>query len=173
MMLNNKQLAVVGGGPGGLILARLLQLEGIAVKLYERDLDKSARVQGSPLDMHETSGLAALRKAHLLEEFKANFRPGADKTIIANERAEIFFNEHAMERADDFGTDSFRPEIDRQALRKILLESLPPETVVWDSHFTSMKAQGKGWLLHFKNGARRTRMSWLRRKAPILKSGRT
>lgn len=46
----------------------------------------------------------------------------------------------------------FRPEIDRGPLRKILLESLQPETVVWDSHFISMEKQDTGWLLHFKNG---------------------
>ena len=95
MQLKNRQIAIVGGGPGGLTLARLLQLNGgsnaFAVKLYERDFNKDARVQGSPLDMHEESGLAALRKANLLEEFKKNFRPGADKMVIVNERAEIFF----------------------------------------------------------------------------------
>jgi 2-polyprenyl-6-methoxyphenol hydroxylase-like FAD-dependent oxidoreductase len=32
------------------------------------------------------------------------------------------------------------------------LESLVPETVVWDSQFISMEKQGGGWFLHFKNG---------------------
>lgn len=75
MKLKNKQIAIVGGGPGGLTLARLLQLKGASVKVYERDFNKDARVQGSPLDLHEASGLAALRKANLLDEFKKNFRP--------------------------------------------------------------------------------------------------
>ncbi len=79
MVIENKSIAIVGGGPGGLILARLLQLKGANVKVYERDINKDARVIGSPLDMHEESGLAALRKANLLDEFKKNFRPGADK----------------------------------------------------------------------------------------------
>lgn len=153
MELKNKQIAVVGGGPGGLTLARLLQLKGANVKVYERDFNKDARVQGSPLDMHEASGLAALRKANLLDEFKKNFRPGADKAVIVNERAEIFFSDHETKRDEDFGSAHFRPEIDRGPLRNILLESLQPETVVWDSHFTSMEAQNEGWLLHFKNGA--------------------
>lgn len=153
MLLQNKQIAVIGSGPGGLTLARLLQLEGANVKAYERDFNKDARVQGSPLDMHEDSGLAALRAANLLDEFKKNFRPGADKMIIVNERAEVFFSDHEIEREEDFGGEHFRPEIDRGALRKILLESLEPETVVWDSHFVSMEAQNAGWLLHFKNGS--------------------
>ena len=52
-IIENKQIAIVGGGPGGLTLARLLQLKGVNVKLYERDLNKNSRVIGLLLDMHE------------------------------------------------------------------------------------------------------------------------
>lgn len=152
MLIDNKLIAIVGGGPAGLTLARLLQLKGANVKVYERDFNKNARVQGSPLDMHEDSGLAAIHKAELLEEFKKAFRPGADRTLIMNEKAEIFFNDHETKPEEDFGHENFRPEIDRGPLRNMLLESLDPETVVWDSHFLSMERKGEGWLLHFKNG---------------------
>ncbi len=152
-MVQNKQIAIVGGGPGGLTLARLLQLKGANVKVYERDINKDARVQGSPLDMHEESGTAALRKANLLDEFKKHIRQGADKKIIVNERAEIVFSDHDTKPSEDSRNEHFRPEIDRFALRKVLLESLQPETVMWDSHFVSMERQNEGWLLHFKNGS--------------------
>ncbi|AZA83195.1 2-polyprenyl-6-methoxyphenol hydroxylase [Chryseobacterium lactis] len=151
MLIDNKSIAIVGGGPAGLTLARLLQLKNAHVKVYERDVNKNARVQGSPLDMHEDSGLAALRKAELLEEFKKNFRPGADKTLILNEQAEILYSDHDTKPEEDFGHEHFRPEIDRGPLRNMLLQSLHPETVVWDSHFISMEPKDKGWLLHFKN----------------------
>jgi 2-polyprenyl-6-methoxyphenol hydroxylase-like FAD-dependent oxidoreductase len=153
MLLQNKNIAIVGAGPGGLTLAKLLQLKGANVKLYERDFDKNARVQGSPLDLHEESGLAAIRKANLFNEFKQNFLPRADRKLITNERAEIFFSDHDTKLEENFGSEYFRPEIDRGTLRKILLESLQPETVVWDSHFISMEAQNEGWLLQFKNGS--------------------
>jgi len=152
MLIENKSIAIVGGGPAGLTLARLLQLKGANVKVYERDFNKNARVQGSPLDMHEDSGLAAIRKAELLDEFKKTFRPGADRTLIVNEQAEIFFNDHETKPEEDFGEEHFRPEIDRGPLRNMLLESLHPETVVWDSHFLTMEPQNEGWLMHFKNG---------------------
>ncbi len=152
MELQNKQIAIVGGGPGGLTLARLLQLKGLDVKVYERDLNKDARVQGAPLDLHEESGLSALRKAGLLEAFKQNYMVGADREVITNELAEIFFSDHDDKPAENFGHTHFRPEIDRGALRKILLESLASETVVWDSHFLGMDPEYEGWLLHFKNG---------------------
>lgn len=151
MHIKNKSIAIVGGGPGGLTLARLLQLKGADVKVYERDLNKNARVQGSPLDLHEDSGLAAIRKADLLKEFKENFLPGADKTRIVNEQAEILFSDHETNLEENFGDPYFRPEIDRFALRKILLDSLKPETVVWDSHFISMEKQEEGWKLNFKD----------------------
>lgn len=152
MKLNDKQIAIVGGGPGGLTLARLLQLQGANVKVYERDVNKHARVQGSPLDLHEDSGLAALRKADLMDEFKKNYMPGADKMVLINEQAEIIFSDHETKPDENFDSEHFRPEIDRGPLRNILLESLEPKTVVWDSHFISMEPQANGWLLHFKNG---------------------
>jgi 2-polyprenyl-6-methoxyphenol hydroxylase-like FAD-dependent oxidoreductase len=152
MKLQDKKIAIVGGGPGGLTLAKLLQLKGADVKVYERDLNKKARVQGSPLDLHDDSGLAAIIKANLLDDFKNNFLSRADRTKIVNERAEVFFNDHEAKVEENFGNPYFRPEIDRGALRKILIESLQPETVMWDSHFISMDRRKEGWLLHFKNG---------------------
>ncbi|MGC4022315.1 MAG: hypothetical protein QM734_10380 [Cyclobacteriaceae bacterium] len=71
--------------------------------------------------------------------------------IITNEQAEILFSDHETKH-ENFGHAHFRPEIDRGVLRRILLESLQSETVVWNSHFVSMNKQGEGWLLHFKNG---------------------
>jgi 2-polyprenyl-6-methoxyphenol hydroxylase-like FAD-dependent oxidoreductase len=152
MILQDKQIAIIGGGPGGLTLARLLQLKGANVKVYERDINKDARVQGSPLDMHEGSGWAALGKANLIEEFNKNVRQGADKKVIVNEHAAIIFSDHGTKHDEDSRYE-YRPEIDRGSLRKIFLESLQPGTVVWDSHFVSMEKQNEGWLLHFKNGS--------------------
>ncbi|RYY52702.1 MAG: FAD-dependent monooxygenase [Chitinophagaceae bacterium] len=152
MLLQNKQVAIIGGGPGGLTLARLLQVEGVHVKVYERDPGKNARVQGSPLDLHETSGLAAIRKAGLLDIFRANYMDGADRTTITNPNAEILFSDHEQPGEQTFGDEHFRPEIDRGVLRRILLESLHEDTVIWDSHFISMKPTANGWTLQFKNG---------------------
>lgn len=151
MLIQNKQIAIIGGGPGGLTLARLLQLKGSNVKVYERDINKDARVQGSPLDMHEESGSAALRKANLFDEFNTNAIIGADKKIIVNKNAEICFSDHKAGEVAD--SNHIRPEISRGVLRKILLESLQPETVVWNSHFIAMEKQNDGWVLHFKNGS--------------------
>ena len=65
--LEGKKIAIAGAGPGGLTLARLLQQSGAQVSVYERDQSRNARVQGSALDLHEGSGLAALEAAGLTE----------------------------------------------------------------------------------------------------------
>lgn len=152
MLIQDKQIAIIGAGPAGLTLARLLQLKNACVNVYERDFNKNARVQGSPLDMHEESGSAALRKANLWKEFIKNVHVGADKKVIVNEQAEIVFSDHNSSNDEDMTGNNFRPEIDRGSLRKLLLESLQPETVIWDSHFVSMEKQNGGWRLLFKNG---------------------
>ncbi|MGN6395838.1 MAG: FAD-dependent oxidoreductase [Mucilaginibacter sp.] len=149
MLLDNKQIAVVGGGPAGLALAKLLQLKGVDVKVYERDTDRNVRVQGATLDLHEGTGLEALKRAGLLDEFYKHHRPVASKMRLVDKTLNIAFDDH------DFATITAetRPEIDRAPLRDILLNSLKPDTVIWDSHFISMEKEKSGWRLCFKNGS--------------------
>ncbi|MBJ9984183.1 FAD-dependent monooxygenase [Acinetobacter sp. S40] len=151
MLLKNKKIAIIGGGPAGLTLARLLQLQNMHVTVFERDLNQHARVQGSPLDLHQDSGLKALQKSGLLDQFKQHFMPQADRKKIMNEQANVFLSDHDDQHQPKFGDPDFRPEIDRGALRKILLESLLPNTVQWDHQFISMQTQAEGWLLNFNN----------------------
>jgi 2-polyprenyl-6-methoxyphenol hydroxylase-like FAD-dependent oxidoreductase len=146
-LIENKKIAIVGGGPGGLTLARLLQLRGADVKVYERDLHKDARAQGATLDLHEESGLKALREGGLYEAFLANYRPGAELVRIIDKDATIL--------AEDMPTpeeEIGRPEIDRGPLQQLLLDSLQPGTVVWGSHFEALSPHGDGWKLTFRNG---------------------
>src|SRR6187402_1071931 len=95
-LIPNKRIAIVGGGPGGLILARLLQLKGVNVKVYERDFNKDLRVQGATLDLHYESGLKALRAAGLIDAFRENYRPGADKGRIVDKKGNIIYDEHGV-----------------------------------------------------------------------------
>lgn len=152
MVIKDKQIAIIGGGPGGLTLARLLQQKGIHVHVYERDADKNVRQQGATLDLHDESGLKALTAAGLLNEFKANYRPGADKTRVTDEHGVIFSDDHLQTAEKDFGHEHFRPEIDRGPLRNILIASLHEGTVRWNSHITAMERNGDGWQLLFKDG---------------------
>ena len=146
-LIKNKTIAIVGGGPGGLTLARLLQIKDADVNVYERDPGSNARPQGATLDLHVESGLRAIREAGLIDAFMANYRPGADKLRIMHKDANI-----ELEDAGNYPDEYFRPEIDRGPLQNILLESLKPGTVVWNSHFVSMSEKNGSWKLDFKNG---------------------
>jgi len=148
MLVQNKQIAIVGGGPAGLTLARLLQMQNVNVKVYERDFNRDVRVQGSTLDLHEGTGLEALKRASLLDEFYKNHRPVASKMLLVDKSLNIKFDDHDFAKV----TSETRPEIDRAPLRNLLLDSLKPDTVVWNSNFSSMQKEKNGWLIQFKNG---------------------
>ncbi len=65
---------------------------------------------------------------------------------LVDRELNITFDDHNFAKI----TSETRPEIDRAPLRDILLNSLKPDTVIWDSQFTSMEKQERGWLSHFK-----------------------
>ena len=140
MILKDKQVAIIGAGPVGLTMARLLQQNGILVKVYERDEDPEARIWGGTLDLHEGSGQPALKAAGLLEQYFAMALP-MGRTLI-DEQYHVLFSTPPQ-------YDS--PEINRNDLRKILLESLASDTVVWGRKFTGLQACNGKWLLHFEN----------------------
>ena len=148
---DGRRIAIVGGGPGGLTLARILQRNGADVRVYERDISRDARVQGATLDLHEESGLKALRKADLMGAFNVNYRPGADKVIVVDRNAKTFLNEFF---SGEHGEE--RPEIDRGPLRNLLIDSLKENTVVWDSRFTSLARVDDSLRLEFLNGTTAT-----------------
>jgi len=162
MLLKDKLVAIIGGGPGGLTLAKLLQTKGANVSLYERDADRNARGQGTTLDLHEDSGLRALRIAGLMDEFRKRYRPGADRIRVTDKSGAILFDEHAYKPLEDFGAEHFRPEIDRAPLREMLIESLQPNTIRWNSQFVGMQpavvpglpcdSTAPGWRISFADG---------------------
>lgn len=155
-LIQNKEIAIVGGGPGGLTLARLLQLKGANVRVYERDFSKEERVQGAIVDLHFESGLKVIEAAGLMDAFKANYMPGADKFRMVDQEGSIMMDEHNQNSEAGFGDEHFRPEIDRGALRNILIDALLPDTVVWNSQFVSMAQVNNIWELNFKNGKKAT-----------------
>lgn len=145
--VDGKKIAVVGGGPGGLTLARLLQQRGAEISVYERDLSRSARVQGSALDLHEDSGLAALEAAGLMDEFWANYRPDLDRLRLADAKGTIL-HDHSRRMSGP----GKRPEIERGPLRDLLLDSLQPGTVQWDCKLESAEIKNEQVLLRFAGG---------------------
>jgi 2-polyprenyl-6-methoxyphenol hydroxylase-like FAD-dependent oxidoreductase len=145
--IKGKKIAIVGGGPGGLTLARLLQQSGAQLSVYERDQSRSARVQGSALDLHEDSGLAALEAAGLIDSFWVHHRPDLDRLRLTDAYGRIL-HDHPRHMS---GAGK-RPEIERGPLRDILLDSLQPGTVQWDRKLESAQMNGSQVLLSFAGG---------------------
>lgn len=75
-------IAILGGGPSGLSLARLLEVNGIDYIVYERDASPEVEIQGGSLDIHGKSGQLVLKEAGLFEEFKKYARWEDSKTIV-------------------------------------------------------------------------------------------
>lgn len=140
-LLSGKQLAIVGGGPVGLALARILQLRGADVTVYERDRSPAeVRVSGGTLDIHIEDGQRALAAAGLLDQFRQLARPTGER--MTDRHGTILVEEGADEQAD-------RPEIDRLDLQRMLLTSLTPGTVVWNQQFEALELRAGRVVLHF------------------------
>jgi 2-polyprenyl-6-methoxyphenol hydroxylase-like FAD-dependent oxidoreductase len=128
-------IAIAGAGLGGLTLARVLHVHGIAATIYEADASADARTQGGMLDIHEDNGQLALKAAGLYDEFRRIIREGGEATRILDPYGTVLIDE------PDDGSGG-RPEVHRGALRRMLLDSLPEGTVEWGRKVAAIRALG-------------------------------
>ncbi|MEH1166798.1 FAD-dependent monooxygenase [Micromonospora sp. CPCC 205539] len=144
------RIAIAGGGLGGLTLAQVLHRHGIDAVVYEREGSRSARPQGGSLDLHPESGQHALAEAGLAGRFRSEARPEGEEHRILDPTGRTLIHHEPQP-----GSFSGRPEIDRSALRDLLLDSLPDDTVVWQHRLVAATPRpDEGWELTFHGGHR-------------------
>ncbi|RDW72605.1 FAD-dependent oxidoreductase [Aspergillus mulundensis] len=132
------KIAISGGGPAGLTLGLLLHKSNIPFTIYELRQKPTKADLAKPsgmLDLHEESGLAALRECGLYNTFLTLTGECSEAQRVANIHGNIVY-------ADE-GELSERPEISRHALTNLLTEHLPPGSIKYGHKLLSVKPDTK------------------------------
>lgn len=143
------RIAIIGAGPGGLTLARILQTRQIATTVFERESHPDERPQGGTLDLHPDSGLRAVHLAGLDEPLRAIARYEDQGMRRLSKEGQVLFE------VRQYGESADRPEVDRTALRAMLLDSLTPGVVRWNWPLRTLRQMEDGaYELLFEQGQR-------------------
>ncbi|KAL7623927.1 hypothetical protein AAE478_005484 [Parahypoxylon ruwenzoriense] len=131
------KIAIIGAGPAGCMLGRILSLSGIPFTIYESDASPNYRSQGGTLDLHPPTGMAAMKEAQLWNELEKCARFDGDYVLMSDKDLKPFLQMGPSNKLSE------RPEIDRFQLRRILTESLPQGCIKWGHRLQRVEENGK------------------------------
>jgi 2-polyprenyl-6-methoxyphenol hydroxylase-like FAD-dependent oxidoreductase len=129
------RIAIVGGGPGGLTIGLLLHRRGISSTIFElrqKPTDEELAKPSGMLDLHEESGLAAVRECELYDQFLNLTGECSEAQKVSDKDGNILHQ--------DEGELSERPEISRHSLTKLLSTHFPAENIKYGYKLFSAKS---------------------------------
>lgn len=133
------RIAIVGAGPAGLTVGLLLHNRGVPFTIYElrqKPTDEELARPSGMLDLHNESGIAALRECGLYDEFVKLIGECTEAQKVADKDGNVLY--------EDDGGMSERPEISRHNLTKLLVSHLPPSRIRWNHKLGSATMTGHG-----------------------------
>ena len=142
-----KQVAVVGGGLGGLAFAQGMRiLAGYQITVFERDKSPHHRSQGYQIGLNE-DGLGCLKKLDL---------PGFKELVHENPLYGFTMTDHNLDGLVRFPIQQigFKHEpkmslVNRFKLRDILTTGL---NIAWDKKFVAYEEKEDCIVIHFEDG---------------------
>ncbi|KAF2218932.1 hypothetical protein BDZ85DRAFT_170814, partial [Elsinoe ampelina] len=130
----------------GCTLALILHNAGIQVTIFEGEASPDFRNQGGTLDLHDDTGLLAMKRAGVYDAFTKQCRYDGEAMVVCNKYLRRYLNMGGATAETSRG----RPEIDRSALRQILFSALPKGTVQWNHRLRRVDdSDPANLILHF------------------------
>src|SRR6202012_2874581 len=86
-------IVIIGGGLGGLTLARVLHVHGIAATVYEADASADARTQGGMLDIHDYNGQLPLKEGGLFDQFPQIIHEGGEASRVVDPHGTVLLDQ--------------------------------------------------------------------------------
>ena len=129
------RIAIVGGGPSGLALGQLLHQRGIPATIYELRANSTQEELAKPsgmLDLHEESGLKAMRECGLWDAFQAAVGDCSESMRVIDPDGAVLHT--------DEGELASRPEIARNALTNLLVQNIPSDIIKWNHKIRTVRS---------------------------------
>jgi 2-polyprenyl-6-methoxyphenol hydroxylase-like FAD-dependent oxidoreductase len=147
------QVAIIGGGMGGLCLANGLKKAGIRVAVYERDQSPDSRPQGYRIHINPqgSTALHACLPQHLWDLFRSTGGDFSQGFSIVTEQLQELLNLGRIGGTED--TIARHRSISRITLRRILLAGLEHD-VHFNKRFLRYEETSDGAIrAHFEDGS--------------------